>query len=265
MLSYSEIFNIQKTTLPVNKKELEKILAKKSFMGYVQCPYSQLVDTLKNISKAEEYEISINPNELYAQGNNPFSKADVYIQVEGLRSFGEFIDHIVQKEDEKEWTDFVTYSETFKDEIRNLKSKVIQKYLWNTQNISNWFAEKAVKLPNNAKQELIQNFDTFRKTVLLSSDLYSFIDCCDEGELKTAVKVLVKAAVEKLDKYKHELNHHVQNNTKRETSIVVKHPVVNRIFISSSFARQCEKEWPKIRFTSLDKRSLETLSLWDEV
>ena len=56
MLSYQEIFNIQKTTLPLTKKELEGILSKSVFTGYVQCSYSVLVQTLKDIATAETYQ-----------------------------------------------------------------------------------------------------------------------------------------------------------------------------------------------------------------
>lgn len=264
MLNYSEVFNIQKTTLPIQAKDLQGILSQKSFMGYVQCPYSRLVDTLKEICEAEQYEITVNPEELYANGNNPFHHADCLIQVEGLRSFDEFTAKVVSNEDTKEWTDFVTYSETFKDEVKALKMTVIQKYLWNAQNISNWFNDNAFALPAGKKQELTTDWESFKKNVLLTSDLYSFIDSCDEGELQKAASVLRANLIKKLQKYRPELDRHVANNTKREEKILVKNPVVNRIFIVSNYAKQCEKDWPKINFTALDRRSFETLSLWNE-
>ena len=74
MLSYQEIFNIQKTTLPLTKKELEGILSKSVFTGYVQCSYSVLVQTLKDIATAETYQCTINPERMYQNGNNPFEK-----------------------------------------------------------------------------------------------------------------------------------------------------------------------------------------------
>ena len=264
MLNYTEIFNIQKTTLPIRKADLQNILSRKSFMGYVQCPYSRLVDTLKEICEADQYEITVNPEELYAQGNNPFHHADCLIRVEGLRSFDEFVSKVVSNEDTKEWTEFITYSETFKDEIKTLKMNVIQKYLWNVQNISNWFSDNGLGLPTGTKQELANDWEMFKNNVLLSSDIYSFIDSCDEGELQKAASVLRSNLIKKLQKYRPELDKHVNNNTRREQSIIVKNPVINRIFIVSNYAKQCEKDWPKIEFTSLDRRSFETLGLWNE-
>lgn len=264
MLNYTEIFNVQKTTLPVRKADLQKTLSQKSFMGYVQCQYARLIDTLKEICEAEQYEITVNPQELYAQGNNPFHHADCIIRVEGLRSFDEFINKVVSNEDSKEWIDFITYSETFKDEIKMLKMTVIQKYLWNAQNISNWFADKGLALPTGFKQELTNDWESFKKNVLFTNDIYAFIESCDEGELQKAAAVLRNNLIKKLQKYRTELDRHVNNNTKREQRITIKNPVINRIFIVSNYAKQCEKDWPKIEFTALDRRSFETLSLWNE-
>ena len=264
MLNYSEIFDFRKTTLPLSKADLSKLLAKKSFMGYVQCPYNHLIETLKEISEAEQYQVSINPQQLYQNGVNPFNHAEVVIQVEGLRSYDEFVDRIISSEDGKEWTDFMTYSETFKSEVRALKLATIKKYLWNAANINNWFDEGGIKLPPARKFDLIDNFEEFKKTILTSEDLYRFIDACDEGMLKQAAQVLSLSLVKMLDKYRPQLNHHIMNNTRREPSILIKNPVINRIFIVSNFARQCEKDWPKIKFTSLDRRSFESISLWNE-
>jgi len=265
MFSYSEIFNIQKTTLPINAKELSGVLSKKSFMGFVQCPYTRLIDTLEDICKADTYQVSINPNAMYQNGANPFHQADCVIQVEGLRSFDEFVNKVVTTEDAKEWTDFITYSETFKDEVRVLKTQVIHKYLWNVQNINNWFETTGTALPTVRRNELISSWEEFKKSVLLSSDLYGFIDACDEGSLQQAVKSLNKNIIAKLQKYRPELDRHVENNTKRETNITIKNPIVNRIFIVSNYANQCQKDWPSIKFTRLDRHSMDAISLWQGV
>ena len=76
MLSYQEIFNIQRTTLPLSKKELENVLTKSVFTGYVQCSYSVLVQTLKELATAESCKCTINPDVMYQNTNNPFLKAD---------------------------------------------------------------------------------------------------------------------------------------------------------------------------------------------
>lgn len=265
MFSYPEIFNIQKTTLPISAKELSNVLSKKSFMGFVQCPYSRLIDTLEDISKADTYKVSVNPNAMYQNGANPFHMGDCVIQVEGLRSFDEFVNKVVAQEDTKEWTDFITYSETFKDEVRILKTQVIHKYLWNAHNINNWFETAGMKLPMNRRNEIISDWEEFKKSVLLTSDLYSFIEACDEGTINQAVKSLNKNIIAKLQKYRPELDKHISNNTKRETDILLKNPIINRIFIVSNYANQCEKDWPSIKFTRLDRRSMDAISLWQGV
>lgn len=264
MLSYTEIFNIQKTTLPISKKELESVLSKSIFSGYVQCSYSVLVQTLKEIAKAESYRCTINPEQMYQNGNNPFDKAEVIIQIEGTRYYEEFINKIVAAEDTKEWTDFVTYSETFRGELKALKEQIISKYLWSRQNINQWCEDKFVSILGEDKEDLITDWNKFKAKVLLTSDLYGFIDSCNETDLQKATKALSKSLCDKLQKYKPELMNHILNNSKRELEITVKNPIIKRIFIVSSLAKQCQTDWPVIKFTTLDKRSFDTLSMWGD-
>ena len=263
MRSYSEIFNIQRTTLPLTKKELESVLTKSIFTGYVQCSYNVLVQTLKDIAIADTYVCTINPDLMFQMSNNPFSKADCIIQIEGTRYYEEFINKVITNDDTKEWTDFITYSETFKDELRVLKCQIIAKYLWNRNNLNNWYEEKSVALLGDVKEKLATDWETFKEKVLMSGDLYGFIDSCNENNLNDAVKALSKNLCTKLQKYKPELMHHIMNNSRRETSITVKNPIIKHIFIVASFAKQCEKDWPIIKFTTLDKRSFDTLSMWE--
>ena len=97
----------------------------------------------------------------------------------------------------------------------------------------------------------------------MSKDLYGYIECCNESDLARATKALSTMCCQKLQKYRHELMHHIQNNSKRETVITVKNPIIKRIFIVSSYAKQCENDWPVIKFTTLDKRSFDSLSMWE--
>lgn len=264
MLSYQEIFNIQRTTLPLSKKELENVLTKSVFTGYVQCSYSVLVQTLKELSTAESCKCTINPDVMYQNTNNPFLKADCIIQVEGTRYYEEFINRVISNEDSKEWTDFVTYSETFKDELRVLKCQIIAKYLWNHMNLNNWYEEKNVSLLGDTKAMMESDWETFKNKVLLTPDLYGFIDSCNQADLQKATKALSQNLCAKLVKYKPELMKHITNNSKREEVITVKNPIIKHIFIVSNYAKQCEKDWPVIKFTTLDRRSFENLSMWEE-
>ena len=264
MLSYQEIFNIQRTTLPLSKKELENVLTKSVFTGYVQCSYSVLVQTLKELATAESCKCTINPDVMYQNTNNPFLKADCIIQVEGTRYYEEFINRVISNEDSKEWTDFVTYSETFKDELRVLKCQIIAKYLWNHMNLNNWYEEKNVSLLGDTKAMIESDWETFKTKVLLTPDLYGFIDSCNQADLQKATKALSQNLCTKLVKYKPELMKHITNNSKREEVITVKNPIIKHIFIVSNYAKQCEKDWPVIKFTTLDRRSFENLSMWEE-
>jgi DNA-binding ferritin-like protein (Dps family) len=264
MLSYQEIFNIQRTTLPLSKKELENVLTKSVFTGYVQCSYSVLVQTLKELATAESCKCTINPDVMYQNTNNPFLKADCIIQVEGTRYYEEFINRVISNEDSKEWTDFVTYSETFKDELRVLKCQIIAKYLWNHMNLNNWYEEKNVSLLGDTKAMMESDWETFKNKVLLTPDLYGFIDSCNQADLQKATKALSQNLCAKLVKYKPELMKHITNNSKREEVITVKNPIIKHIFIVSNYAKQCEKDWPVIKFTTLDRRSFENLSMWEE-
>jgi hypothetical protein len=264
MQSYSEIFNIQKTTLPLSKKDLENVLSKSMFTGYIQCRYDVLVQTLKDIATAETYQCTINPDMMYQMSNNPFSKAECIIQVEGTRYYEEFINKVVSNDDTKEWTDFVTYSETFKDELRVLKCQVIAKHLWNRKNLENWYEEKSVSLIGDTKEMLATDWETFKQKVLMSGDLYGFIDSCEESDLNAAVKALNVNLCTKLQKYKPELMHHIANNSRRETVITVKNPIIKHIFVVASYAKMCQRDWPVIKFTTLDKRSFDTLSMWED-
>lgn len=263
MLSYIDIFDVKKTSLPISKEKLSSILSRKTVMGYVQCQYSNLIQTLKDICEAGEYTVSLNPNEMFNQTNNPFDRAECFIQVEGTSLNDEFINHVINGEDDDSYMNFMTYSETFKDEIATLKLKVIKKYLWNEHNISNWFNDCDIQLPYSSKNEILNNFESFTKNVILSNDFERFIDSCDDGSKNKALETLTYNLIQKIEKYRPEIEHHVENTSKRVTEVALKNPIINRIFILSSFARQCEKEWPKIRFTALDKRSFESLGLWN--
>lgn len=264
MLNYSEIFNIQKTVLPLTKKELTKILSKEVFTGYVQCPYSMLVDTLTDISKADEYDVTINIERMYQQGQNPFERADVVIKVEGMRDYSEFVNGVISQDEDKEWTDFMTYSTLMRDEIKNAKCMAIKNTIWNAKNIQAWFDDSKVALPEMVFTELTTDFEKFKETVLNTPDLYGFINACDETELKKANDMLVKKLIFILTKHRHELNAHVSRKTRDEMTIKIKKPIINRIFIVSQFANSCRKDWPKIKFTALDKRTFDSIGIWGE-
>ena len=60
-----------------------------------------------------------------------------------------------------------------------------------------------------------------------------------------------------------ELNRHISNDNKRQEQIVLKNPIINKIFMQPSAAAKCRKDWPKIKFTVLDKKSFDSISVWE--
>ena len=262
MLGNKEIFDINKTSVPLNKEDLKKFLDKKSFMGFVTCPYSKLVETIRKISSSSEIEVSINNEKLMDSVNNPFIGSDVFIQVEGFRDFEDYINSSINSDGDEEWKTFNSYSTNFKSEIKKLKLKVIKKFLWNVQNINSWFENKNIKLPFEKKNEITNRFESFRESVLETKDLEGFIENCDSGELKEAVRVLVFNVLKKLEIYKGELFSHIKNKTKETDVVVVSNPVINRIFITKEFEKRCREEWSHLQFTPIERNKLEVLGLW---
>lgn len=131
-------------------------------------------------------------------------------------------------------------------------------------NLNNWYEEKNVSLLGDTKAMIESDWETFKNKVLLTPDLYGFIDSCNQADLQKATKALSQNLCAKLVKYKPELMKHITNNSKREEVITVKNPIIKHIFIVSNYAKQCEKDWPVIKFTTLDRRSFENLSMWEE-
>ena len=263
MINYSEIFNVNATALPMDKNSLSSMMNRATMRGYFQCAYSSLVSTLKMIQSAPELSVSLNPKWLWNNANNPTNKLECIIQVEGMQTFSEFVNKVVQNDETKEWTDFLTYSPEFRDEIMDLKTRAYKKFLWNYDNIENWINDNNVGMIAQNKNQLLQDFDYFKKQILDTSDYESFIKSVNKEQLERAIKWMTEIGCKKLQKYSNELNLHIKNNNKREDNINLKNPIITKIFILNGFANQCRKDFPKIRFSVLDKKSFDSLSVWD--
>lgn len=262
MIEFDNIFNINKTTLPLTKNDVESVLSNSIEMGFVYCSYSEIVQTLKMISSATYVVASVNPDEIYNGINNPYTKADVIIKVEGTRTLEEFTTSIIKGNEDNSWSNFTTYSSLFQSSIRELKSQVIQKYLWTRKNIDVWFQSSNVAITADTKERIIGDFEYFKTCVLTTKDFDTFIQCCDEDNKKDAEKVLRANANKVLKKYKHEFTHHLGNISKKAPTIKLKNPIIVQVFVLNQFSAECKKEWPKIKFKSLDKKNFDTLSLY---
>lgn len=263
MISNKDTFNINQVAIPFTKQDFNDIVPSFVKNGYIPITYDQLIETMEEISIATQYSVTVNPNSIFASSNNPLERTDVIIQVEGTQTYTEFVDNVVKNTEDYTWTNFITYSETFKDEIKNMKCQAYKKYLWNYHNIDTWFSEKNIGLLDSDKNLLVTDFETFKDRVLNTDDYNSFIDCCKEEDVKKAITFIVKAGIQLLKKYKVELNSHINNDNKRQEKIVIKNPIISKIFMLPSAATKCRKDWPRIRFVTLDKKSFDALGVWD--
>ena len=55
---------------------------------------------------------------------------------------------------------------------------------------------------------------------------------------------------------------HVNQQNKNDDTVTIKKPVVNKIYIMSNLMNKCQKEWPTLRISALNKKNLETLGLY---
>ena len=165
MVNFSELFNVNATTLPMDKKSLSSMMNRATLVGYYQCAYSSLISTLKMIQSAPELSVSLNPQWLWNNANNPTNKLECIIQIEGMQTYSEFVDKVVKNDDSNEWTDFLTYSPEFRDEIKDLKTRAFKKFLWNYDNINNWInynnvgVIKSGKNPYDSSKEITKEAD----------------------------------------------------------------------------------------------------------
>ena len=117
---------------------------------------------------------------------------------------------------------------------------------------------------DNAAHEMRERIiTTFKERVLLTDDFKSFIDSCKTEDVENAIKFIIKNGCILLKKYKVELNNHISTDNKRQPLVMLKNPIITKIFLQSSAAARCKKDWPKLRFTTLDKKSFDTIGIWE--
>ena len=263
MIKNKDIFNINKVAIPFTKNELSSVIHQTVTNGYVSTTYDNLIQTLNDIARATEYPVIVNPNEIFTSSNNPLMRNDVLIRVEGMQTYAEFVNNVIKDDEDGSWTNFITYTEIFKDEIKKLKCITYKKFLWNYHNIDTWFTQKNIGLIDDDKNTLTYDFATFKERVMDTDDYMAFIDCCNSEDVSRAINFMVKKGCELLKKYKVELNNHISTDNKRQLTVNLKNPIVTKIFLQSSAASRCRKDWPRIKFTVLDKKSFDTIGIWE--
>ena len=250
--------------IPFSKQDLKSIINKNVTVGYVSSSYFNLIETLKMISTAKQLPVTLNVNTIYNSTNNPINKKDVLIKVEGTQTYQEYINNAISADDESEYSNFITYSVLFKDSVRQIKLTAYKKFLWNYHNIDTWFNINNIGLTSDTKNKLIQDFDYFTTNVLNTNDFLSFTACCGENDIANASAYLIKAGLELLRKHKTELNLHINTSNKREEQIILNNPIILNIYMLGQAAAQCKKDWPKLKFSVLDKKSLDSIALWED-
>lgn len=257
-----DVFNIRKTNIPFTRDEFMNAIEKIVIKGYIPVNYDVLISTIKEISVATEYMIVLNPNEIYNGANSPLLQNNVLIEVEGMYTYSEFVDNIVNGENDETWISFISYSETFKDKIKTIKLNAYKKYLWNYHNIDYWFESGNISILSDNKNSLVTDFDVFKESVLMTDDYISFIENCNENDIKKALNYIIKQGIEVMKLHKTELNNHIKNVNKHKQSLMIENPIITKIYGLTNIVSKCKKDWPKIKIVPLNKKSFETIGLW---
>lgn len=263
MLDSRFIYDVDATTLPLSKELLKSCINSKPLYAYVLCKYEDLITTINTINHAEEINGTLNGQMLFDSINSPVTSFDCVIKIEGLKkSDDNYLDHVIRSNDDCTWTDFRTYSKALRKEICGLKSTIFRKSLWNRDSIDTWFSVNKIDLPDEVKNSLATDWELFLDTVLRSSDRDSYISSCSDDSKKLYADLINKNAKNLFDRYRVELMAHAQQQNKNDETVVVIKPVVSKIYIMSNNYAKCQRDWPTLRVSPLNKKNLETLGLY---
>lgn len=261
MNKYIELFDIKSTALPFSADQLNSVVKSTVSCGFVCCNYSELITKINDISKATEYDITLNATELLKTSVDPMKNINVIIQVEGSRINNIYDAHIESNDDNSVCT-FTTYSSEFKAELYELKSKIAKKFLCVYDTINSWATAEGVSIAEDTINMLCNDFDKFSSYILSSDDLESFVNAIPKEIVDNYFKALTFYGTNLLKKYKTEVLTHFKNITKLETKVKIKHPIIVKIFALSNVASICKNEWPSLPIVSLDRRSFDSLSMY---
>lgn len=261
MNKYIELFDIKSTALPFSADQLNSVVKSTVSCGFVCCNYSELITKVNDISKATEYDITLNATELLKIGVDPTKNINVIIQVEGSRVNNIYDAHI-ESDDDNSICTFTTYSPEFKAELYELKSKIAKKFLCVYEAINSWAVTEGVSIAEDTINMLCNDFDKFSSYILSSDDLESFVNALPKEIVNNYFKALTLYGTNLLKKYKTEVLTHFKNITKLETKVKIKNPIIVKIFALSNVASICKNEWPSLPIVSLDRRSFDSLSMY---
>jgi len=263
MLDSSFIYDVNATTLPLSRDLLSSCIDSKPIHSFVLCKYDKLITTINTINRADEISGTLNGEVLFSNINSPETSYDCVIKIEGLKkSDDSYLDTVLKTNDGFTWTDFRTYSRELRSEIRGLKETLFKKSLWTRDNLDTWFASSTMELPEQSIAKLYDDWDTFKRSVVMSEDRDSFISSCSDDSKKLYIDLIYKNAVGLLTRYKVEVMAHVRQKNKSDATVTVKKPVVSKVYIMSNLLSKCQKEWPTLRVSALSRKGLESLGLY---
>lgn len=264
MLDSRYIYDTDETTLPLSKELLRSCIDSKPIFSFILCKYEDLIKSINTINHADEIEGTMNCQMLFDSVNSPETNFDCVIKIEGLKkSEDNYIEHVLQSRDDCTWTDFKTYSREMKREIRGMKIELFKRALWNDENLESWVnSSDLADLPQSTRDTLTSDWNVFLNSVIRSKDLEKFISCCTEDSKKLYRDLIYKNSNNLLNRYKVEIMAHATQKNKDDQTVLIKKPVVSKIYISSNNYAKCQKEWPTLRVSSLNKKNLETLGLY---
>lgn len=259
MHKYSDIFDINSTVLPFTAEQLNTVVKSTVSCGFVFCNYSELITTVNAINSAQTYDVTLNTDEIVKNNTDPTKSYNVIIQVEGCRKNNVYDAHI-NADETGNFCSFDTYSAEFKSEIYELKQKLAKKFLCTYDAINNWAINASVSIAEDTIHRICTNFDLFKKYILTTEDLLSFVDALPADISKKYVDYLTANSTKILTKYKNEVLAHLKNITKLETTITLHKPIIVKIFALSSVATAAKRDWPTLPIVSLDRRSFDSLN-----
>ena len=256
------IYSINKTTLPISKEVILDCINNAPVFGYIYCKYNQLISKIKEINLAPSISVTKNPEKIFTDINNPEETPEVIFKIEGQKLNNDpYIDTVIKNNDIDSWTDFTTYSKEMRTEILELKEKLFKKFLWNYENIHNWFLSGNIQLGNSMELQYAKDWNIFRNEVVDTEDLDSYIQACDDIAKENYKKFLIKNTKNLLKKHRVELMLHVDVADKNEETMTLNKPIINKIFLISNKYNQCRNEFPRLKVVGLSQRNFNMIGI----
>lgn len=263
MLDSRFIYDVDATTLPLSKELLKSCINSKPIYCFILCKYEDLITTINTINYAEEIDGTLNGQMLFDSINSPVTSFDCVVKIEGLKKgYDSYLDHVLKSNEDCSWTDFRTYSKEFRKEITGLKETIFRKALWNQDTIDSWFEVNGIELPDSIRTSLGSDWNLFLDTVIRSTDRDSYVSSCSDDAKKLYIDLIYKNSKQLLDRYRVEVMSHVNQKDKSDETVTVTKPIVSKIYIMSNNYAKCQRDWPTLRVSPLNKKSLETLGLY---